>query len=136
LRSQSQITRRHVHGSPPIRLGRRRSGLERRREDKPEPRLEKHAAPAIRYHMKDFLAAIDSRAKPVADIEQGYISTASCILANNALKLGRTLAWDSEKRRVVGRRRGEPAFAEGIPQAEDPSRAGARINARMVTDPS
>ena len=52
--------------------------------------------------MKDFLAAIDSRAKPVADIEQGYISTASCILANNALKLGRTLAWDPEKRHVVG----------------------------------
>jgi len=67
-----------------------------------EPRLEKHVAPAIRYHMKNFLAAIDSRARPVADIEQGYISTASCILANNALKLGRTLAWDPEKRHVVG----------------------------------
>jgi hypothetical protein len=31
----------------------------------------------------------------VADIEEGYISTASCILANVALQAGRTLAWDS-----------------------------------------
>jgi len=75
--------------------------LEQYPEDKTEPRLEKHVAPAIRQHMKDFLAAIDSRGKPVADIEQGYISTASCILANNALKLGRTLAWDPQKQQVV-----------------------------------
>jgi predicted dehydrogenase len=75
--------------------------LEQYPEDKTEQRLEKHVAPAIRYHMKDFLAAIDSRGKPVADIEQGYISSASCILANNALHLGRTLTWDSQKQRVV-----------------------------------
>jgi hypothetical protein len=52
--------------------------------------------------MKDFLAAIDARGKPVADIEQGHISTASCILANLALKLGRTLTWDAEAGRVAG----------------------------------
>ena len=46
-------------------------------EDKTEKDLEKHVAPAIRAHMKDFLAAIQTRGKPVADIEQGYISTAS-----------------------------------------------------------
>ena len=44
-------------------------------EDKTEKDLEKHIAPATRGHMKDFLAAIASRGKPVADIEQGYIST-------------------------------------------------------------
>jgi len=75
--------------------------LEQYPEDKTEPRLEKHVAPAIRQHMKDFLAAIDSRGKPVADIEQGFISTVSCILANNALKLGRTLSWDPRKNQVV-----------------------------------
>ena len=75
--------------------------LEQYPEDKTEPRLEKHVAPAIRFHMKDFLAAIDSRGKPVADIEQGFISTVSCILANNALKLGRTLSWDPRKNQVV-----------------------------------
>ena len=52
--------------------------------------------------MKDFLAAIETRGKPVADIEQGYISTASCILANLSMQLGRTLAWDAENQRVVG----------------------------------
>jgi predicted dehydrogenase len=75
--------------------------LEQNPEDKTEERLERHVAPAIRYHMKDFLAAIASRGKPVADIEQGYISTASCILANLALKLGRTLTWDAQKQEVV-----------------------------------
>ena len=38
----------------------------------------------------------------VADIEEGYISTTSCILANMALNLGRTLAWDPQANRVVG----------------------------------
>jgi hypothetical protein len=51
--------------------------------------------------MQDFLAAIASRSKPVADIEEGHISTTSCILANLALRLGRTLTWDSVKRQVV-----------------------------------
>ena len=60
-------------------------------------------APAIRGHMVDFLAAIDKRSKPVADIEQGYISTAACILANLSLQLnGRTLRWDNTKGRVIG----------------------------------
>ena len=51
--------------------------------------------------MKDFLSAIATRGKPVADIEQGHISTACCILGNMALKLGRTLAWDSAQGRVI-----------------------------------
>ena len=38
----------------------------------------------------------------VADIEEGYISTASCILANLSMKLGRSLAWDADKQQVVG----------------------------------
>jgi predicted dehydrogenase len=71
-------------------------------EDKTEKDLETHCAPAIRHHMLDFLAAIESRAKPVADIEQGHISTATCILANLSLQLGRTLTWDSQKQQVVG----------------------------------
>jgi len=76
--------------------------LEQYPEDKTEPRLEHFAAPAIRYHMKNFLAAIANRGKPVADIEQGHISTAACILANLSLQLGRSLTWDTGKGRVVG----------------------------------
>jgi hypothetical protein len=71
-------------------------------EDKTEKDLERHVAPAIRHHMQDFLAAIDSRGKPVADIEEGYISTASCILANIAMHTGRTIQWDAAKQRAVG----------------------------------
>jgi predicted dehydrogenase len=76
--------------------------LEQYPEDKTEKDLEKHCAPAIRGHMKDFLAAIATRGKPVADIEQGYISTTSCILANIAMNLGRTLAWNPQTGRVIG----------------------------------
>ncbi|HXJ41743.1 MAG TPA: hypothetical protein VNH18_20875, partial [Bryobacteraceae bacterium] len=47
-------------------------------------------------------AAIDKRSKPVADIEEGYISTASCILANLSLKTGRKFTWDAAKQQVVG----------------------------------
>jgi len=71
-------------------------------EDKTEKDLEKHVAPAIRGHMKDLLAAIASRGRPVADIEEGYISTSSCILANLALQLGRSLTWDAKAGRVIG----------------------------------
>jgi predicted dehydrogenase len=71
--------------------------LEQYPEDKTEDGLEKHVAPAIRVHMKNLLSAIASRGKPVADIEQGYISTASCILANMSMKLGRSLTWDASR---------------------------------------
>jgi predicted dehydrogenase len=68
--------------------------LEQYPEDNDEKDLEKHVAPAIRTHMLDFLHAIENRSKPVADIEQGYISTAACILANMSMELGRALTWD------------------------------------------
>ena len=71
-------------------------------EDRTEKDLERHVAPAIRYHMLNFLQAVDERSKPVADIEQGYISTASCILANNAMQLGRTIQWDAAKQQAIG----------------------------------
>lgn len=76
--------------------------LEQYPEDKTEKDLERHVAPAIRHHMQDFLRAIEKRSRPVADIEQGHVSTTSCILANLALQLGRTLTWDAQRQRVVG----------------------------------
>jgi predicted dehydrogenase len=71
-------------------------------EDRTEKDLERHVAPAIRGHMKDFLAAIQSRSKPVSDIEQGYMSASACILANLSMKLGRSITWDHAKGMVVG----------------------------------
>jgi predicted dehydrogenase len=70
-------------------------------EDKTEKDLERHVAPAIRRHMQNLLASIASREKPVADIEEGHISTASCILANLAMQLGRTLTWDAARGQIV-----------------------------------
>jgi predicted dehydrogenase len=69
--------------------------------DRTERDLERHVAPAIRQHMRNFLEAIRSRGRPVADIEQGHISTASCVLANLSLQLGRTLTWDEENQCVA-----------------------------------
>jgi predicted dehydrogenase len=77
-------------------------------EDRTEKDLEHFAAPAIRRQMRDLLACRETRKRPVADIEEGYISTTACILANLAMKLGRTLEWDHERGRVVG---DEPANA-------------------------
>ena len=37
----------------------------------------------------------------MADVEQGHISTAACILANLSMQLGRTLRWDAENGRVI-----------------------------------
>lgn len=76
--------------------------LEQYPVDKTEKDLERQVAPAVRYHMLDFLSAIANRGKPVADIEQGYISTTACILANLSQKLGRSIAWDAENHTVVG----------------------------------
>lgn len=76
--------------------------LEEYPEDKTEKELEKHVAPAIRGHMKDLLRNIASRGRPVADIEQGYISTTSCILANLSMQLGRELSWDPHAGRIIG----------------------------------
>jgi predicted dehydrogenase len=76
--------------------------LDKYPEDKTEKELEKHVAPANRRHLQDFLKAVASRGRPVADIEEGHISTASCILANLSLRLGRTLTWDAKAQRVVG----------------------------------
>lgn len=69
--------------------------------DKTEPDLEKHVAPAIRRHMLDLLEARANRSRPIADIEEGFISTTSCILANLALQLGRTLQYDPETGTVL-----------------------------------
>lgn len=71
-------------------------------EDLSEKKIELNAAPATRLHMLDFLAAIERRGRPVADIEQGHISTASCILANLAMKVERPLTYDPKTRTVVG----------------------------------
>jgi len=75
------------------------------KEKYPEDLIEKdnelNAAPATRRHMLDFLHAIENNSRPIADIEEGHISTASCILANMSMDLGRPLVYDPKTRTVV-----------------------------------
>ena len=52
--------------------------------------------------MRNFLDCVASRGRPVADIEEGHLSTALCELGNISQKLGRSLTWDAEKEQVVG----------------------------------
>ncbi len=73
-------------------------------EDVAEKGIELNAAPATRLHMLDFLAAIDKRSRPIADVEQGHISTASCILANLSMQVNRPVVYDPVKRIIVGDR--------------------------------
>jgi predicted dehydrogenase len=96
----------HRYDFTPIGPGNPASGTalieERFTEDRNERDIELHVASAIRRHCQDFLRAIQTNGRPVADIEQGHISTASCILANLSQRFGRTLRWDSAAQRIVG----------------------------------
>jgi hypothetical protein len=49
----------------------------------------------------NLLQCIQSGARPVADIEEGHISTTACILANHSMKLGRSLTWDNTAGRIA-----------------------------------
>ncbi len=71
-------------------------------EDLTEDGMSLYAAAATREHMRDFLRAIENNSKPVADIEQGHISSTACILANLSLELGgRPLSYDPVKKFIT-----------------------------------
>jgi predicted dehydrogenase len=53
-------------------------------------------------HVLDFMAARENRSRPIADIEQGHISSAMCEIALIAMQLKRTLAYDPKTRTVPG----------------------------------
>jgi hypothetical protein len=71
-------------------------------EDKTEKDLERHVASALRDHWRNFLKCRENRGTPISDIEQGHISTASCILANMSMNLKRSLAFDPTTHTVTG----------------------------------
>lgn len=69
---------------------------ERYPEDVEHRETEAFAAPATRRHMLDFLDARAKGRKPVADIAEGHLSSAVCILANLSMRLGRSLTIGDE----------------------------------------
>jgi hypothetical protein len=54
------------------------------------------------WHALQMIAAGEKRSRPIADIEEGHISSASCVLANVSMQLGRPLVYHPKKREVVG----------------------------------
>lgn len=53
-------------------------------------------------HVLDFMAAREKRLRPVADIEEGHISSSMCVLANLSLQIGRPLVYDPKTRTIPG----------------------------------
>ena len=89
-------------------------------EDRTEKDLERHVAAAVRGHMKDFLSCIESRKTPVADIEQGYISTTACILANLSHAAGTLDHLGPGQGDGRGRRGSQQTVAASLPDAARP----------------
>jgi predicted dehydrogenase len=89
-------------GSGPAEHGEFVEEREKYPEDLQHKETEMFAAPATRRHMQNFLTARQEGKRPVADIEEGHISSACCIMANLSMRLGRSLQWDAESGRVVG----------------------------------
>ena len=53
-------------------------------------------------HVLDFMHARETRGRPLADIGEGHISTASCELANISMKVGRPVRYDPTTRTIRG----------------------------------
>jgi predicted dehydrogenase len=64
--------------------------------------MDHQLVPLTRPNMRDFIAAIKAHKKPIADVEEGYISTSTVVLANTAMDLGRPIRWDGQAQRVIG----------------------------------
>lgn len=53
-------------------------------------------------HHNNWLDCIQSRERPICDVEIGHRSVTVCHLGNIAIRLGRELQWDPEKEQFVG----------------------------------
>ena len=96
LRANSAACDYRTYGGP-WKMANTAKEFDRYPSDQTEPGLETNIAGANRAHMWNFLARVIDRGRPVSDIEEGYISAASCILANVSLAMGgASLEWDPE----------------------------------------
>ncbi len=67
-----------------------------------EPQLNKPDDQNIKELWADFLEAIETKRRPVSDIEEVHYSTNCSLLGMLSFKLGRSIVWDGEKEEVVG----------------------------------
>ena len=71
-------------------------------EDLQHKETEIFAAPGNRRNLLNFVLARRTGERPVADIEEGHISTACCVMANLSMELGRSLKLDPATGKVIG----------------------------------
>jgi hypothetical protein len=67
-----------------------------------EPRRGTGGQDMHQAHVKDFLDCLDSRKRPVSDVEIGHNSMIGCHLANIAFRTGRVVHWDAAREQVTG----------------------------------
>jgi predicted dehydrogenase len=80
-----------------------------RSETKPQPWIEAmqekgSSNEQFDLHVRNFLDAIKTRQRTIADVEDGHWTAIPCHLANLSLRLGRSLKWDPEKEGIIGDR--------------------------------
>jgi predicted dehydrogenase len=83
------------------------AGGPQRSNTKPEPWTQTMKEPGsspeqFDLHARNFLDAMKSRQKPIADVEDGHRTATTCHLANMSLRLGRSIRWDPDKEVVIG----------------------------------
>jgi len=67
----------------------------------------------IRELFADFLDAIENRRRPIADIEEGHLSTNMALLAMLSLKLGRSVNWDGQRYQCAGDSEADALLSRG-----------------------
>ena len=103
--------------------------LEQYPEDKTEKDLEQHVAPAIRGHMKDFLAAIETRGKP-GRRHRARLHLHARLHPGQPLHEARPHAGLGPRPGPGrGRRRGQPPPAPALPRALGPPGSGHGVAA-------
>lgn len=69
----------------------------------PEGAVEEvYGGPVSENHTANFISAMESREQPISDVFTHNRMLETCHLANIAIRLGRELAWDPEKREIIG----------------------------------
>jgi predicted dehydrogenase len=83
------------------------AGGPQRSNTKPEPWTQAMKEPGsspeqFDLHARNFLDAMKSRQKPIADVEDGHRTATTCHLANMSLRLGRSIRWDPDREIITG----------------------------------
>ena len=68
-----------------------------------EDAIEKvYGGPVSSNHMANFVEAIQARQQPISDVHSHNRMLEICHLSNIAMRLGRELKWDSQRREIIG----------------------------------